>query len=168
MRVLRLVQHPLAVLGLLSVAFGVWASWGQTPPSAGSHGPDLPASVPPKIIKKATFRRTDPSDRLSPLEVARALPKLHPGMMRAEVEELVGPPAPDDIQLVTLADGHVIFRTSYEVDLDALPAGQSARGRGPRPDRSAGSNDRTLVVLNFDSARRDYPLLSVEYPDPLF
>jgi hypothetical protein len=107
--------------------------------------------------------------KLNPRETAQVLPKLKPGMTRAEVEVLVGLPAPDDIHPATVSEGRVIYHMSYEADLEPTTTVRPIRPYKPMPmGRDPPPNPRTFVVLEFDATKPGHPLLGIYYPDPLF
>src|SRR5215212_6887572 len=106
MRSLRFIRrHPLALLGVFALAFAVWL-WRESLSVDQSNSPELrdtqliaiqappPPSggLPPGVAEKA---------KPGAPGTAEALTKIKPGMTRAEVEELVGAPTPDNIRPVT-------------------------------------------------------------------
>lgn len=167
MRFLRtLRQHPLALLAAVAVAFVGWVWWDALPardPVAQSTldaaGPiytrDLP--VPPEFPDE----ESDPT---------RGIPKLKPGMTRAEVEKLVGGPVDNRVSPATVTDGRVTYHAAYEADFGpAATVRPIARSRARvSVEPTAPVVDRTLVTLEFDASRPGHPLVGVHYPDPLF
>ena len=173
MRGLRFVRrYPLALLGLLAIAFCVWVFWDAVapqrvavpPPSEESEAPSdlrmrrLP--LPPGVYMKA---------RLNPHDTAQALPLLKPGMTRAEVEGFVGRPAAQDVHPATIRDGKVTYQITYEADLEPPATVRPIRiPRRHSPERDPSASEWPLVALEFDATRAGHPLLGVIYPDPLF
>ena len=96
------------------------------------------------------------------------LPKLKPGMTRIEVEQLLGPPAADQLQPVTQTNGSPTYCTAYELIDSEIP--MTIRPIQPKtariPDRSA--ETKTHVTLEYDASKPGHPLIEVHYPDPLF
>lgn len=173
MRIIRFIsRYPLIVLGLFVLAFVVWLSRATNP-----------AGPPPLDEESIKMAQSDPDwpprKRLPAtppgIPMTRELPhpgephplsKIKPGMTRAEVEELVGAPAPNDIHPVKVVDGKVTYHTTYEADLGPLP---TVRPVTPRPkDRNPAPNAKTLVTLEYDATKPGHPLLGIHYPDPLF
>jgi hypothetical protein len=174
MRVIRFLRcHPIAVFGAGALAFAAWLYF-----DTGGTSSD-PSLVSPAInpTSGATIRRrlpmldeggTDRAEkaRPTPRETAQVLPKLKPGMTRAEVEGLVGVPDARDIHPVQVFEGRVIYHTTYEIDLDPP---QTVRPIRPMPKTpKAVPRDRTLITLEFDATQPGHPLLGILYPDPLF
>jgi hypothetical protein len=169
MRLLNFVRrHPISVLSLGVAAFAVWlwAHQSELPPPGDEQGPPPTLSqVPPRVVSKKPFPGAAPLTRPNPSDTAQVLPKLKPGMTRAEVEELVGVPAAQDILPATVVDGKVRYCTTYEADLEPPPTVRpirTAHGRPPRPSA------RTVVALEFDATKPGHPLISIHYSDPLF
>jgi hypothetical protein len=176
MQLLRFLrQHPLAVLGALALAFVVWL-WRDA--LEALRGPDDPRA--PSVVHRPMVRHLPPptaddgpaSPRPDPRGTAQGLSRLKPGMTRAEVEGLVGTPAPDHVYPATVADGVVTYSTSYEADLGPVPTVRPIRPHsralpvsspvGPKP------SGPTVVTLQFDATKPGHPLLGIFYPDPLF
>jgi hypothetical protein len=173
MRILPFVRrHPISILGLLIAAFGAWL-WANrsepAPPRAESNQAFVPRIPPPLAPpQKKLFPPAGSPGRPNPYDIGQALPKLKPGMTRAEVEELVGVPAPRDILPATVVDGKVRYRTTYEADLGAPSTVRPLRIPRPQLERDSHPNARTFVTLEFDATQPGHPLLDVLYSDPLF
>ena len=172
MRSLRFIRrHPIALLGVFALAFVVWL-WRDSLPVGQPDSPELrdtqliaiqappPGEIPPSVAEKA---------KPSAQGTAQALTKLKPGMTRAEVEELVGVPAPDNIRPVTVVDGKVTYQTAYEADLGppATIRPITLLRSHPAPLTPA-AKGRTLVTLEYDATKPGHPLLGIHYADPLF
>lgn len=186
MRLIRFVRnHPVALLGVFVAAFVLWL-WSESRPLREvAHMPVLDnhntAVYPPDGGRfppgDGWPRRPLPPPPLNPPEnakpdpqgTAQVLSKLKPGMTRAEVEQLVGTPAPDDILPATVSDGKVTYQTAYEADLGPLPTVRPIEPMRPhaKAHRPA-PKGRTLVTLEFDATKPGHPLLGIHYPDPLF
>jgi hypothetical protein len=178
-------RNPLFLLGVLGGAFIVWV-WSASrplrevaeipvldsnntfvylpdgsrpPPSDGSLRKPVPPALP------------DPAEKAKPAPqgTAQSLSKLKPGMTRAAVEELVGVPSAQDTYPATVADGRVIYHTTYEADLEPPATVRPIRIPRPQPmGRDPQPKERTLVTLEFDATKPGHPLLGIYYPDPLF
>jgi hypothetical protein len=175
MRFLRLIRrHPLALLGAIAVAFVVWL-WRDALPTrqadlteAETHVPRSPRRVLPPPAEHGVV-----SDLLPPSDAAPKLAKLKPGMSRAEVEQLVGPPAAHHVSPATVADGRVTYHTAYEADFGPPPTVRPIQTHARLPDRRPVPREpelagRTLVTLEFDATKPGHPLVGIHYPDPLF
>lgn len=175
MRVFRVLRrHPLAVLGALALGFVAWL-WRDAFGPGGWREPEVVNFV---IVSGPPQLPPPPLGPVQPLEAARpdprgtaqVLSKLKPGMTRAEVEGLVGTPAPDHIHPATAADGQVTYSTSYEADLGPAPTVRPIRTHRPAP--AAATEPKSLrlwvVTLQFDATKPGHPLVGIFYPDPLF
>jgi hypothetical protein len=93
------------------------------------------------------------------------IPKLRPGMPRAEVEGILGPPQPEHVQPVFVGEGRLTYRTAYEL-LDPDPPATIR----PIPSRRTPADPKPaatpLVTLEFDATRAGHPLVEVRYLDP--
>jgi hypothetical protein len=161
------LRHPIALLACFALAFVVWL-WrdsvsdsrhpGAENQAEGPRGATLPFPVkpPPPTIPGKKWRLPVQDNTSTDL-----LAKLKPGMTRAEVDSLVGIPAPQDVYPVTVADGKVTYQTAYDADLGAVPS-----IRPVQPPTKRNPKGRTLVTLEFDATKPGHPLLSVSYPQP--
>jgi hypothetical protein len=168
MRLIRFVRrHPITVLGLFATAFIVWL-WRDSLPTIQPSDPEVRVEGRPRRqlpLSPPIDENAKPDRR----DTAEILSKLKPGMTRAEVEGLVGVPAPQDIHPVTVADGKVTYRTAYEADFGPAPTVRPIHTPRPQPvGRDPLPKGRTLVTLEFDATKPGHPLLSVHFPDPLF
>ena len=180
MRVLRWIRsYPEAVLAVAVAALAVWvvADWSSPGNSPRAGGPARVLPDRDGGVASATLFEPPPArpmaaadgpghEQPAPVPVS-VLPKLKAGMTRSQVEELLGLPAPDQVQPVTLGDGRLTYRTAYELaELDLPP---TVRPIQPRPRVPAPPRDPSSVVaLEFDASRPGHPLVQVLYPDPLF
>jgi hypothetical protein len=171
MRLLRAIrENPRTVLG---VAVAVLISWivadlskakgPLPPPNSALRGAELPELVQP-IPAQALMPTAHGTLAVS----VAVLPKLRPGMTRVEVEDLLGPPTADRVEPVTIANGRMRYRTTYELDdldppMTIRPIQFGARILPPPP-----RHPRSLVALEFDASQPGHPLVEVLYPDPLF
>lgn len=175
MRLFNFVRrYPVLMLGIIAIAFIGWI-WSDV----GFRVRDVEV-IDPRIVERprpvtdlelmhdavhpAPREKTKPN----PQDTAHVLPKLKPGMTRAEVEGLVGTPAAGDTHPAEVADGRVIYRTTYEVDLDPPQTVRPIRPFRPMPPTAKPPSDRTLITLEFDATKPGHPLLGILYPDPLF
>jgi hypothetical protein len=169
MRFIRAVaRYPIAVLGLFALAFVIWL-WRDAIPI------NQPDPLDADQVKMAQNDPDWPPRKKLPAPIAapfvplppggHPLAKIKPGMTRAEVEELVGAPAPQDIHPVTVADGKVTYMTAYEADLGPAATIRPITPRAHAPKAPAG---RTVVTLEYDATKPGHPLLGIHYPDPLF
>lgn len=156
MRLLEPVrQYPVALLAVVALAFVSWVWWDALPEAAPPPPP--PANGLVRQLPQANGVAM--SD--DPLPFVAVLPKLKPGMTRAEVEHLVG--APENIHPATVTGDRVTYHTAYEADFGAPPTVRPIR---PLPKPPA--TERAIVSLEFDATRPGHPLVNVHYPDPLF
>jgi hypothetical protein len=86
-------------------------------------------------------------------------------MTRVEVERLIGPPDPDQIQAVTETNGRLTYCTAYELEESKVP--MTIR---PIQPKSAHAPKNTVeskpqLTLVFDATKPGHPLIEVLYPD---
>jgi hypothetical protein len=171
MRLFRFARrHPLALLGAIAIAFVTWIWWDAlpnrpgAPPEAETHVPNPGLRMLPQPTDLLVV-----SDLPLPADTAPKLAKLKPGMSRAEVERLVGPPAAHDVSPATIADGRVTYHTAYDADFGP-PRTVRPIHPNPRPPfaREAEPAGRMRVTLEFDATKPGHPLVGIHYPDPLF
>lgn len=158
MRLLELVRrYPLALLAGVALAFVSWVWWDALPEAESPQPvPTGMVRVLPHPLAVAEVPGLDLDDNFT-----KGLPKLKPGMTRAEVEKLVG--APGDILPATVTGDRVTYYTAYEADFGAPRTVRPIRPL-PKPSAERGA----VVSLEFDATRPGHPLLNVHYPDPLF
>ena len=103
----------------------------------------------------------------NPQNTAQILSKLKPGMLRTEVEELVGAPAAQNLHPATLTDGRVRYQSAYEADFESTPM---ARAIYASRLQSVGGDPklRVLVMLEYDATKPGHPLLGLYYSGRLF
>lgn len=174
MRIIRnLGRYPIAVLGLLALGFAIWL-WrdAQNPPSFPDDGdqakmaPPVPGWKPGQKFPNPLPMPPPPAPIGVPQDFTQAVAKLKPGMTRAEVEELVGLPAPSATHPVKVLDGKVTYQTTYEADVGPPP---TIRPITPRPHGAPKAQPgRTVVTLEFDATKPGHPLLGIHCTDPLF
>lgn len=171
-------RHPLAILGALALGFVAWL-WrdafdqqGWRDPEVANFvivsGPPAPPQLPAPPPGPVDFGQPTEALRPNPRGTAQGLSKLKPGMTRAEVEVLVGAPAPDHIHPATVADGQVTYSTSYEADLGPAPTVRPIRTHRPVAVPESKSLKLWVVTLQFDATKPGHPLVGIYYPDPLF
>jgi hypothetical protein len=175
MRTFRFLRHPLAILSAFALGFIAWL-WRDATAPQGPPGPEGPNVV---IADGSVNRRLPmppgvenaPQTKPGPRETAQVLAKLKPGMTRAEVEGVLGAPAPHAIHPVTVTDGTITYNTTYEADLGPPPTVRPIRPhpKFPMPPAQATRPAApTVVILQFDATKPGHPLLGIFYPDPLF
>jgi hypothetical protein len=157
-------RHPLAVLGTLALAFVAWL-WRDAiaPPAeqpAAGEVPQLAAPAPRRLPRPPDL----PGEKLTPTQ--QVFSQLKPGMTRAEVEGLVGVPAPANIHPATVSDGRVTYSTSYEVDFAPPTVRPIPHHRLPVPPPPPGP--RAVVTLQFDATKPGHPLVGIVYPNDRF
>lgn len=171
MRLFRFTrQHPIALLGAVAIAFVGWVWWDALS-AIRSPNPTVQVTGPPR--KPMPTAPDEAIEIITPThdstDAVRVLAKLKPGMTRAEVEKLVGAPAPDLVSAATITDGRVTYHTAYEADLGPPATVRPIRPTRPLPAvRDPDPTGRTLITLEFDATKPGHPLLSIHYPDPLF
>jgi hypothetical protein len=165
----RIRNNPIAVLGLLAVAFFVWilsdyrASQVPQPEFKTVVASDTPLTNRKKLLPPPPASVTQPQ----PVSI-ELLPKLKPGMPRSEVEKLLGPPAPDSLQPVTQANGRFTYCSAYELlDLEPPMTIRPIRPKTPQHAPKQGE-PKALVTIEYDASKPGHPLIEVHYPDPLF
>jgi len=174
MQLLRFLRrHPIALLAVGAVAFVTWIWWDALPKQADPRLADEQPTGPVRrmLPRPATIDAVD--DQSPPVDAGPMLAKLKPGMPRAEVEKLVGPPA-HNVSPATIVDGRVTYLTSYEADFGPAPTVRPIHP-GPRLPTPAAPQvaarepaGRMLVTLEFDATKPGHPLVEVHYADPLF
>jgi hypothetical protein len=180
MRPFRLLsKHPLVLLAVVAVAFVGWI-WRDALPQrdpAASGGPSVRRAVPQPFDDSLTVADVlvaDVNELRLPPDAAHNISKLRTGMTRAEVEKLVGAPAPDRVSAAVVSDGRVTYHAIYEADLGppatVRPIAETRRVTNKRflPVPLSPAADRTLVTLEFDATKPGHPLLGIHYSDPLF
>lgn len=174
MRLIRSVyRNPVAVFGLFVLAFGGWVlvdSFRKPEPKfvevnpydyqlIGIEAPPL-NGLPPRPEEKPCA---------PPQATAEAIRKLKPGMTRTEVEVLVGAPAANDIHPASVNDGRVTYHTTYETDQDLDPPATVRPIHTPRPAaKDPNPRGKAIVKLEFDATKPGHPLVSVQFPVPMF
>ena len=108
----------------------------------------------------ARIRRVPLPPPLEAVSMA-VLPSLQPGMSRAEVEDVIGPPSAAQVEPIEAAGGRTTYRTAYPIELAACGGGGAARP-------PAGAGPQCFVAFEFDATLPGHPLVNVYYPDPLF
>ena len=176
MRLIRFTRrHPIALLTVIAVAFVTWIWWDALPKREADQTDEARAPAPTRrpLPRPEALETVDLS--LSP-DAGPRLAKLKPGMPRAEVEKLVGPPAAHNVSPATVVDGRVTYHTAYEADFGPAPTVRPIHP-GPRLPTPAGPAapavarepaGRMLVTLEFDATKPGHPLVEVHYADPLF
>ncbi|MBN9119619.1 MAG: hypothetical protein J0I06_10770 [Planctomycetes bacterium] len=175
MRFVRFVRrHPLVLLGGIAVAFVGWVWWDAIPAPPWGVPEANPVSHGETLEREPAIRRLrvlPPDVRTAEglrAEATTGLAKLKPGMPRAEVEKLVGPPAAEHVYPATVADGRVTYQAAYEADLGPPPTVRPIRTQRLPVPREPDSHGRMLVTLEFDATKPGHPLVGIHYPDPLF
>lgn len=187
MRVLHFIRNnPVTISCVVLVGLNVWVALqllevGTRPlePRVGNVPQHLqvanekakPAfmfhsdAVAPEMIADMPLIES-PRPRIAVVSAA-ALPKLKPGMTRAEVEGMLGAPPADQIHAITVNAERITYRTTYELSESELPMTvRPIQSRTRVPARPA--DPLSFVALEFDASLPGHPLVGVLYPDPLF
>jgi hypothetical protein len=134
------------------------------------RGPEVPMPPPPldPRLLKLRIRSVQPVLPQSLPVSVEMLPKLKPGMTRIEVEWLLGPPAPDQLQPVIQTNGCPTYCTAYELIDSEIP--MTIRPIQPKTARVPAQSVETKshVTLEYDASKPGHPLIEIHYPDPLF
>jgi len=155
-------NHPLLLAVIVVIAFGSWLVYDGLPPPAtppDGASPLRVAEVSLRVLPEDPLAGTRLRDPSRPgVVTADLITRLHPGMTRVDVEELIGLPPAGLVQPVSSVDGKLIYRASYLANLeprrDSVPAGAS-----PSP--------RSIIALEYDAGRPGHPLVKVHIPDPM-
>jgi hypothetical protein len=144
------LRHPVGVMCVLMFAFIAWV-WHDavTPRVAALERPEvLPVQLEASLAPppEVQFQPTPP-------EIAQAIPKLRTGLTRAEVEGIIGTPAPTNIHPAIVSATRGTYFMCYEVELEPDAAELPAQ---PKP--------RTLVTLEFDAHKHGHPLRAIHGP----
>jgi hypothetical protein len=165
----RIRNNPIVVLGVLIVALFVWITMDLlSPPSP----PQVAISRGDGTVKKKAKFVPVPSEDIPPVHSTPVelgmLPKLKPGMTRTEVEQLIGPPEPDQIQPVTQTNGSLTYCTAYEL-VGSQPL-MTIRPIQPKASRipNKPAEPKSHVTLEYDASKPGHPLIEVHFSDPLF
>jgi hypothetical protein len=136
-----LAWHPVLVLGALVTGFMAWVAVDFAGPRRQPSSPQAdPPSNPPWDAAGDSVRMH---------AVGQSLLQVRPGMPRAWVEQLLGPPDPSDLRPVDLSGRNPVYQTSYRA---ILPR--------PHPDCPQAVGP-CLVVLEFDAGRAGHPLARI-------
>jgi len=154
-------NHPLALAGVLLAAFGAWVAFdaagrprhGDGPLDAPQVGMPSVAELKPPVMNDA-FQSPVRDPYRPGVVTADLIPRLHPGMARAAVEELIGVPPASLVHPVAVVDGKFIYRASYLANLDSSG------------DRAISPVPRSLIAIEFDAGSPGHPLLKVHI-DPM-
>lgn len=165
MKALQFIRnHPIILGSVLAAAFATWIAFDSS--SEPQTFTPLPTGLPqqssvtgPRILPEdptGIAQRT--RDPLRPgVVTAELIMRLHPGMPRVDVEELIGLPPAGLVQPVASIDGKLTYRASYLANLDSMR--ESQPGAAPVP--------RSIIAIEFDASRPGHPLVKVHIPDPM-
>ena len=154
-------RNPVALFAAAVAGVGGWIVAEALAP----HGP--PAERPLIAVgPQAAFIEAPPPQIGVPPAALTVLPMLRPGMPRAEVEGILGIPPADAVDPVTVTDGQLRYRASYDLgDPEPLATVRPIkRHRMPPPPDSTGIR----VAIEFDASKPGHPLVDILYLDPLF
>jgi hypothetical protein len=163
MRILHSIRNnPVIVLGAMAAALFSWVVLDYL---VSRNKSETATPIPDKQVKK--FDHQPPEPPMLPFQIrpvlAEMLPKVKPGMTRVEVERLIGPPKPDQIQAVTESNGRLTYLTSYDLEEANLP-------RTIRPIKTKTTNKpnntvepKTHATLEYDASKPGHPLIEVHY-----
>lgn len=168
MNVLPFIRnHPMVLGGVLAAGFATWlvvdafpSQPAEVEPFSGElvtvHSPNVadPSTGDPAGLAQRNGNPVRPG-----VVTADQIARLHPGMSRVEVEELIGLPPAGLVQAVASADGRMTYRASYLANLDSLHETQMGSGNSAVP--------RSIIAIEFDASRPGHPLVKVHIPDPM-
>lgn len=172
-------RYPLVVVVAVGVASAAWMVSDVFRPYPGPafYDPRMPTNqapsgepldVPPPTLALKPRPGSPEAEKRSLVVRADLLPKLKPGMTRAEVEGLVGAPAPEDVQPAVVAGERVTYQTSYEFDLGpAATIRPIDTPRLPRERPATLHAARGRVTLEFDATKPGHPLVEIRCTEPL-
>jgi hypothetical protein len=101
------------------------------------------------------------------LHALEEISKLKPGMSRAEVESVIGPPLANGVQPVTQTDGRLTYWGSYTL-LRPDPAAPDHSDAGPKKAPEKNMASKPQISIQYDASKPGHPLLDIRYQDPLF
>ncbi|HEY3789114.1 MAG TPA: hypothetical protein VGL71_09675 [Urbifossiella sp.] len=169
MKPLRFLRdYPMAIAVVLVLGFAAWLAYDACKPPNYSPpplaiGPNTtqvhsPRPLPENPALKLA-RSPDPSR--PGLVTADLITRLHPGMARVEVEELIGTPPAELVHPVANVNGRFTYRASYLANLEKshTTPGPGAISAAPPP--------RSMIGVEYDASRPGHPLVKVHIPDPM-
>jgi hypothetical protein len=163
----RIRNNPIIVLCVMVAALLIWIAVDSLPSLAPTNPEKMTRSAPPEVKMPPPPQIVRKSFLPMPV-TAEMLPKLKVGMTRIEVERLLGPPAPDQLQPVTQTNGSLTYCTAYELIDSEIPMTirpiQTKTARIPNQSVKSKSH----LTLEYDASKPGHPLIEVHYPDPLF
>lgn len=163
MRFIR--NNPLLLLAIAALGFAVWVvSDLLSPPNTSPPPPPMASGAERVAALPMQDWPTGPS-----VVTPDLVPQLKPGMSRSEIEALIGPPPADMVSPVVEADGRFTYRVGYLANLDPHPVRSApvvvGRRLLPAPPAAV---PKSLLALEFDASKPGHPLVSIQYPDPLY
>lgn len=166
MKALQFVRnHPIVLGSVLAGLFACWVAFEDT--GAPQNFTPLPTGLPqqssvsgPRVLPEDPTGTSRSRDPFRPgVVTAELITRLHPGMTRVDVEELIGLPPAGLVQPVSSADGKLTYRASYLANLDSLRESQPQNPGNPVP--------RSIIAIEFDASRPGHPLVKIHIPDPM-
>jgi hypothetical protein len=158
-------NYPIVVLTVMAAALFTWIFVESGSPT--KTNPDTVKPVPDSKLRKLELHPQQPP-RLQ-FEVRPAtvelLSKVKPGMPRVEVERLIGPPNPEQIQAVTETNGRLTYRTAYELEEAKLP--MTIRPTQQKSTRTPKNTieSKSQLTFEYDATKPGHPLIEVHFPD---
>jgi len=156
-------NYPIVVLTVMATALFTWIFLE----TQSKRNPDSAKPIPDSRLRKLEIHPPEPPRLLVqirpvPVEI---LSKVKPGMTRVEVERLIGPPNPDQIQAVTETNGRLTYSTAYELEESKVP--MTIRPIQPKSARIPKNTveSKSQLTLVFDATKPGHPLIEVLYPD---
>jgi hypothetical protein len=174
MRVLQCIRNnPIVVLSVMFAALICWIALEslRVPKKDTKIAAPIPIEqLPNKQLKTFVRRLPEPPKFPNAMHTVSVemLPKVKPGMSRVEVEELLGPPSPDQIQAVTESNGRLTYCTAYELEETRVPMTIRPIRQKSSRDSNKLEESKTHVTLEYDASKPGHPLIELHYTDPLF
>jgi hypothetical protein len=169
----RIRNNPIIILCAVATLLAIWITKDLLTPRAQLNNQALlnapPPPADPQTMKAQILDRRNSGTSTQPGPVSMGLlPKLKPGMSRIEVEQLLGPPASEQLEPVVQINGRLTYCTSYELaDLETpMTIRPIQPKRSSSVDRSPES--KSHVSLEYDASKKGHPLIDIHYLDPLF
>lgn len=153
-------NHPLILGGVLVAGFATWLAIDSLPSQPGPVKPFTGQLTTVGTISTQGLPDDPGLMAHRPGVVTTAqIARLHPGMPRVDVEELIGLPPAGLVQPVAAAEGKLTYRASYLANLDSMQESQPGSGNPVIP--------RSIIAIEFDASRPGHPLVKVHLPDPM-
>jgi hypothetical protein len=162
----RIRNNPIVVLGVMAAALFTWVVLDYL---AATNKSETVTQISNTKLKKFNHELPEPPSLPLPVRPSSVdmLPKVKPGMTRVEVERLIGPPKPDQIQAVTETNGRLTYCTAYELEEAKAPMTIRPIKSKTTTKPSNPVESKTHVTLEYDASKPGHPLIEIRY-DTLF